>query len=199
MEAVSSAVQVHYVFDPATSRFTVQAFATGPLSMFAHSPTFAVHRYTGEVMLVPDTLESASVKVVVDASSLAVLDELRESDRREIEHRAKEEVLEVAKFPQITFESTKVSGQPVGETRYSVSVTGRLTLHGVTNEITIPAQVSIAEPMLRASGTFPIVQTRFGIRLVTAMGGAIRVKDELKCSFDIVARRHDTEPPHLRP
>ena len=36
------------VLDPAPGRFTMQAFARGALSAFAHSPTFAVRDYTGE-------------------------------------------------------------------------------------------------------------------------------------------------------
>ena len=34
-----------YRIDPGRSRFTVQAFATGLLSAFAHSPTFAVRDF----------------------------------------------------------------------------------------------------------------------------------------------------------
>jgi hypothetical protein len=31
-------------------------------------------------------------------------------------------------------------------------------------------------------------QTDFGIKLVSVAGGALKVKDELQCAFDIVAR-----------
>jgi hypothetical protein len=42
---------------------------------------------------------------------------------------------------------------------------------------------------LRASGSFSVKQTDFDMELVSALGGAIRVKDEVKFSFDIVARK----------
>ena len=43
--------------------------------------------------------------------------------------------------------------------------------------------------MLRASGEFTVRQTDYGIKPVSVAGGALKVKDELKFSFDIVARK----------
>ena len=37
----------HYRLAAAQSQFTVHAFATGMLSVFAHSPTFAVQDFRG--------------------------------------------------------------------------------------------------------------------------------------------------------
>jgi hypothetical protein len=42
---------------------------------------------------------------------------------------------------------------------------------------------------LRANGEFPLLQSNFNIKPVTAVGGTIKLKDELKCSFDIVAHK----------
>ena len=41
------AMTARYRLDPGQSRFTVQAFATGMLSFFGHSPTFAVRDFSG--------------------------------------------------------------------------------------------------------------------------------------------------------
>jgi hypothetical protein len=43
--------------------------------------------------------------------------------------------------------------------------------------------------MLRATGDFPLRQSDYEIRPVTAAGGTIKLKDELKLSFDISARK----------
>jgi hypothetical protein len=51
---------VRYTLDPASSRFTVQAFATGLLSALGHSPTFAVREFTGEWRFTPETFADAS-------------------------------------------------------------------------------------------------------------------------------------------
>jgi hypothetical protein len=45
--------------------------------------------------------------------------------------------------------------------------------------------------MLRASGEFALKQTDYGIKLVSVAGGALKLKDELKFSFEIVARRQE--------
>ncbi len=42
--------------------------------------------------------------------------------------------------------------------------------------------------MLRANGEFSIRQTDYGIRLVSVAGGTLKLKDELKFTFDIVAQ-----------
>jgi hypothetical protein len=43
--------------------------------------------------------------------------------------------------------------------------------------------------MLRATGEVSIRQSDYGIEPVSAAGGTIKLKDELKLSFDISARK----------
>jgi polyisoprenoid-binding protein YceI len=66
---------------------------------------------------------------------------------------------------------------------------GELTLHGVSRPLTVPARVTINGDILKASGTFSLLQTDYDIQLVSVAGGALKVKDEVKFSFDIVARK----------
>jgi hypothetical protein len=42
---------------------------------------------------------------------------------------------------------------------------------------------------LRANGEFSLSQTSYGIKPVSIAGGSLKLKDELKCSFDILARK----------
>jgi hypothetical protein len=42
---------------------------------------------------------------------------------------------------------------------------------------------------VRASGQFSVRQSDYAITLVSAAAGAIRVKDELKVTFDIARKR----------
>ena len=44
---------------------------------------------------------------------------------------------------------------------------------------------------MRASGEFSILQSAFGIAPVSVAGGALKLKDELKLSFDMVARKQE--------
>jgi hypothetical protein len=45
--------------------------------------------------------------------------------------------------------------------------------------------------MLRASGEFLLSQSSYGIKPVSVAGGALKLKDELKFSFEIVARKQE--------
>jgi hypothetical protein len=60
-------------------------------------------------------------------------------------------------------------------------------LHGSTHRQWVNARTVVSPGTLRAYGEFQVRQSDFGIRLVTAAAGTIKVKDELKCTFDIVA------------
>lgn len=167
----------------------VRAFAGGLLAGFGHNPVFAVRDYKGEVRFAPDSLADASLKLSVRADSLAVQNDVSDKDREDIERAMKEEVLEVSRFPEIVFESKKASGVQLGETLYAAVVEGNLTLHGVTRRQTFSAQVAPADEALRAYGECTLRQSDFNIKVVSVAGGTLKVKDELKVSFDFVARK----------
>ena len=100
-------------------------------------------------------------------------------------------VLETAKYPEIAFSTTSVSTSQLGEGRYQANLNGNLTLHGITRPIAIPTQVTLLGDMLRAGGEFPLLQSNFGIAPVSVAGGTLKLKDEIKFAFDIVARKQD--------
>ena len=80
----TSAPSVCYVVDTRASQFTVQAFASGLAAAVAHSPKIAIREWSGEARFTPGSLGDASIKVRIKAASLEVLDEMRDSDRREL-------------------------------------------------------------------------------------------------------------------
>ncbi len=180
---------VIYRVDPRRSRFIVRTFATGMLSAFGHNPTLAIRDFTGEVQFSPEHPEDASLRLQIKADSLEVTDEVSDKDRREIERQTREDVLEAARYPEIVFESTKVSAEKVMGSQYRARITGKLTLRGITRDCVIDSQVIAGEDTLRANGEFPLRQSDFNIKPVSAVGGTIKLKDELKFSFDIVAYR----------
>jgi polyisoprenoid-binding protein YceI len=178
-----------YAIDPGISRFTVRAFASGMFSAFGHSPTLAVRDFTGEATFAAGTLDQAGLHIIIRAASLSVTDDISEKDRREIERTMNQEVLETAKYPEIVFDSSKVSASKAGDGQYWVNLLGNLSLHGVISSQPVAAQVALIGNTLRAHGEFSLLQTTYGIRPVSIAGGALKLKDELKCKFDIVARK----------
>jgi polyisoprenoid-binding protein YceI len=185
---------VHYRLVPEQSQFTVQAFAEGLLSAFGHDPVIAIRDFGGEVELTPGTLSQVSVRMKINADALAVTGDVKEKDRHEIERMMREDVLESAKYPEIVFVSTNVSASRLREGHYRARVIGNLTLHGVTQpNLWIQAEVKMSEESLRAQGGFTLKQTDYQIKLVSVAGGAMKVKNELKFSFDIVAQKSEVE------
>ena len=61
----------------------------------------------------------------------------------------------------------------------------------MTRGLTIPARVAVTGDMLRAFGEFSLRQSDYNIKPVSAIGGGLKVKDEVKFSFDIVARKQE--------
>jgi polyisoprenoid-binding protein YceI len=180
---------VHYTIDPASSRFTIRAFAAGLLSGLGHNPVIAIRDFSGEVNFAPDDLTKSFVGMTIQAGSFEVQNDVSEKDLREIIRTMNDQVLEVKRFPEIAFESRQVSGMKLGESLYVVKIEGDLFLHGVTRPQTLSANVAPADDKLRGYGEFSIKQSDFKIRLVSVAGEALKVKDELKLSFDIIAKK----------
>lgn len=184
------ATTVRYLINSKGSTFNVRAFATGMLSTFGHSPTIAIPDFKGEVQFASSALEDASVRLVIQATSLAVTDDISNKDRQEIERQMHNDVLEVDSHPEIVYECPRVSSvQQISEGSYSVSMNGELTLHGVTRSQPVAARVTMKGEVLRAIGDFSILQSDYEIRPASAVGGTIKLKDELKLSFNISARK----------
>lgn len=181
---------VRYVIDAKGSTFVVQAFATGLLSAFGHDPKIAIRDFAGDLSftLTGLTLEDARLNLTIRADSLEVIDDISEKDRQEIHKKMCEEVLETDRYPEIVYQSSRVSASGSGD-RYWVALNGELTLHGVTQAVPVSARVLINGISVRASGEFSIRQSDYGIAPVTAAAGAIKIKDEVKCRFEIVARK----------
>lgn len=191
-ESSTEVSPVTYRIDSKRSRFTVRAFAGGMLSALGHSPTIAIRDFAGEIRFLPESpenLDAASLRISIKADSLAVTDDVSEKDRQEIERQMRDDVLETTTYPEITFESTSVTGEKIFAGQYRVTINGKLSLHGVTRDCALAVQVIASEEVLRANGEFTLKQSDYRIKLVSAAGGTIKLKDELKFSFDIVARK----------
>ncbi len=180
-----------YVIDGRSSRFTVQTFATGMLARMGHNPTIGIRDFSGEMKFNPEKLEAGSFHLVIKSASLSVQDDISDKDLREIERLMKLEVLETAKFPEIVYDAPSVSVTKMADALYSATLNGNLALHGVTRNQPIAVRVALFGTMLRASGDFTLDQTDYNIKLVSVAGGALKLKDELKFSFEIVARKQE--------
>ncbi len=82
---------------------------------------------TGTMVLDESDVTRSRVEATIDASTIDTREPTRDADLRS------QNFLDVAKFPTITFKSTKV--EKAGEGK--LKVTGDLTIHGVTRSVTL--------------------------------------------------------------
>jgi polyisoprenoid-binding protein YceI len=121
---------------------------------------------TGTVMLDDSDISKSSVSVTIDATSIDTRVSRRDDDLKS------EHFLNVAQFPTITFQSTKVAKSGDG-----LKVTGNLTIRGVTKEVTLDvtgptAPVKAMGGLRRgAAATVKINRQDFGVSADPGMVG----------------------------
>jgi polyisoprenoid-binding protein YceI len=180
---------VRYSMDASQSQFTVHAFASGLAAVVAHNPKFAIRDFSGEAQFSPDTLRDASIRIRIKAASLELMDEVSEYDRNEIDRVTFNEVLEVTRFPEIVYTSSQITATRLSENLYGTTIAGKLTLHGVTDELDLSAQVVIGEDALRGYGSFAVKQSQYDVAIASIAGGTLKIRDELKIAFFIIAKK----------
>jgi polyisoprenoid-binding protein YceI len=177
-----------YQFEPKHSQFTVQAFATGLLSFMGHNPTIAIRDFDGVVTFEDEQIAKMPLELRVRAGSLEVTDAVKSSDRSEIEGRMRSDVLETASFPEIEYRATAAKTERIGNGHYRVALDGKLVLRGLSHPHRSQVELTIFKDGIRLKGGTGLGMSDYGIQPVTALGGTIRLKDEVMLSFDLGAR-----------
>ena len=162
--------------DVKRSTVTILVFKSGMFSAFADNHTIRAPLASGSISAEPPF----AVDATIHAADLTVLDpELSPGKRAEVQSRMiGPEVLDAKTYPQITFASTSI--EPAGTSQWRVS--GRLTLHGHTQLVTVP----VTHEKGAYRGSVHIKQRDYGITPISIAGGTVKVKDELTIELEIV-------------
>lgn len=180
---------VQFRIDPARSKFMVIAPRSGLAWFKGHSHYLAVLDFSGSAELTLDQLTPATLEMSVRTASIEETGaDFTAEQKATIKKELDELVLESAKFPEILFKSTKVSGKFAAGS-FDVRITGDLSLHGVSRQIEIPATVSVDGDVLHAKGEFKLDRTKFNVKATDAFHGLVRVSHTLRFTFDIIATR----------
>ncbi len=121
---------------PATEKYDIDAAHSGVVFGWNHfgfsNPTARFDKIEGSVLLDKADLTKSSISVTLSLDGLdtgvAKLDETLKG----------QDFLDTAKYPTITFTSTKV--EKSGEN--GLKITGDLTVHGITKSVTLDAKVN---------------------------------------------------------
>ena len=157
-------------FDAAAVDCLVSVFREGLLTSVGHDVTFQVATLSLNVG------DDDAITADFDAGSLRVTTEaISASDRKKIERNA-EDTLGTRKYPTIGFRSTSVVRD--GD---RARIEGDLTLHGVTNAISVDAR----DDGKRWHAKIVLDQRKFGIKPFSAMLGALKVKPDVEVDISV--------------
>lgn len=169
------------------SSYKIDAAHTTVLFSIRHIFTDVQGKFTkfdGAITYDPANAAASSVNFTVDANSVDTNNEKRDG------HLRSPDFFDVAKYPSLTFKSTKV----VPKGKDLLEVTGDFTMHGVTKSITVPVKVLgviDSKDFGRKAGfstSFTIDRKEFGMtwNKVLDVGGAV-LGDEVKIDINIEA------------
>ena len=138
--------------------------------------------FDGTIWLDRQNPAAARVELTIQAASIDTAVENRDNDLRSANY------FDVAKYPTITFKSTKV--EPKGNDQYDV--TGEFSMHGVTKTIKVPVKhLGFAPGKTEKAGfevTLPLNRKDYGI----TSGGPI-VGDEVEINIQVEANKFKPE------
>jgi polyisoprenoid-binding protein YceI len=180
-----------FVIDPGTSTITLHVGKTGIFSAAGHEHEIVAPVSEGEITLDRLDVSRSRISIRFDAKALKVTGKGEPAgDVAEVQQvMLSDRVLNVQRFPAISFTSRTMSATKRSGDQMTVQVAGDLALHGVTRPLTLPVNVQLTADQIRADGNTVVRQTDFGIQPVKAGGGTVKVKDEVEVSFSLIARR----------
>lgn len=130
----------------------------------------------------------AGVSLTVDLSGLATDNDFRNRAIHDV-------ILQTgnADYQFATFESTGVTGLPASVevgTSYDFQITGNLTVHGVTRELTFDATVTpVSETRLEGTASATVLYQDFDVSILRLPPQVASVEDDVRLEIDIVAVR----------
>jgi len=123
---------------------------------------------------VGDPIEKSQIEVTIQTASLY-------ADKEKLtKHLKSPDFFDVAKFPTAMFRSTEIKKDGDGHT-----ISGDLTLHGVTKRINFPGTISVSEGRLDADAEFSINRHDYGISYPGMRDDLIRDLVVIKLSLEL--------------
>lgn len=141
----------------------------------------------GKVWVEKNEVVGANVNIDMNSISCTDLTDA-EWNKKLVGHLKSDDFFSVEKHPKAAFEITSLKKGSSG----NYTVNGKLTIKGITNEISFPAKVNLADGLVKANGTAKLDRTKWDIRYGSGKFfeglGDKMIYDEFEITFDITAR-----------
>lgn len=164
-----------YQIDPVHSsvQFTIRHLVSRTTGKFT--------AVSGTIVYDPKDQAKASVQAVIKTTSVNTENEMRDK------HLRTPDFLDVEKYPEITFKSTKVETQ--GD---KLLVTGDLTMHGITRTIQLPIEVlglgtnpRTSAPVAGFTASITLKRSEYGVNSWVDQAGVLG--DDVQVTLNIEA------------
>jgi len=144
---------------------------------------------SGKVVFDPANPAATRGRLVVAAETLHVPNPVMK------QHLHSAQWMDVAKYPEIVFESTRLEDVQVKGDEVTARVRGLLTIRGVTREVVVPVRLTYLKDKLGArsngqmQGDLPVIRSQFTIRRsdfgINPAAPQDKVADEIELTFSL--------------
>ena len=168
-----------------SSRFVVRTGKAGLFGFAGHEHLIQARQFSGRIVYYPHQPQASHLAVSIATVGLEVLTPPDTAEIRKVTAAMRADVLDVPQYPEITLTSQAV--ELAGDT---LGIQAALTMKGQTRTVPLTVRVRIEPDTLRATTTFSVRQSDYGIRPYRGgPGGTVRVADAVTFDIDAVALR----------
>lgn len=171
-----------YEIGPSQGTLLLHTGREGMAKKVGHDLVIEATRWAAKVSVDADDPTRSTASVTVDTRSLEVVSgtggakPLSDKDRKDIKENIDKKVLKTDKFPDITFQSSRVDAKSADK----ATVHGDLTIMGTAR----PASMEITVTGNKATGTMTLRQSDWGIKPFSALMGALKLADQLTITVE---------------
>jgi polyisoprenoid-binding protein YceI len=143
---------------------------------------------SGEVTFDPSDPSSINGKITLATATLHVGNPMQK------EHLHGAMWMDVARYPEITFEVVKAENAKTSGNETTADVTGKLTVKGITKTVTVPVRITYLKDRLKdripnKQGDLLVLRAKFSIKRsdfnINARNGEDKVSDEIQLSLSL--------------
>ena len=115
--------------------------------------------------------------VEMEATTLTTSNGMRDRDMRK--------TLDVDVYPRIRFELDSVAVRSQAPDSAVIELVGRMSIHGVTRMIRIPANLRRRQDEIRVSGSYELFLPDYGVTKLKRMLGVLSMDPTIRVGFDV--------------
>lgn len=134
------------------------------------------HTATGQMTGGP-ALANVRGFVEAAATSLSTDNGIRDHDMRK--------TLEVEKYPTIRFDLDSVAVLSETTDSAKIELVGRLSIHGVTKHVRLPAEAHLDKSQARVTSSFDLFLPDYKITNLKRMLGALKMQETIRVGLDV--------------